>query len=144
MPSQSNTFNFVYGRRGTTYTISKVRPDGLVLPRIVNPNNITNPERAQVAFDSLESKLKYYTGNKWVTVDGSIKGKNIQSANGTTFVFRISHGFNAIPEYFNVIATSAAAANISFVTADNQFLYINYTVAPPSGTNNLSWNWMVQ
>ena len=144
LPSQANTFNFVYGRRGTTSSFSKVKLDGIVIPRIINTNSVTNPERAQVAFDSLESKLKYYTGTKWVTVDGSLKGKNIQSSNGTALVYRISHGFNAVPEYFNVIATSAAAANISFVTADNQFLNINYTTAPPSGTNNLSWNWLVQ
>jgi hypothetical protein len=56
-----------------------------------------------------------------------------------TFVF-----FNTTVQLFNVIATSAAAANISFVTADNQILNINYTTAPPSGTNNLSWNWLVQ
>ena len=144
LPSQANNFDFVYGRRGTTYPSSRIKVDGWVLPRVSSTVSVTNPERAQMAFDSLESKMKYYNGSKWLSVDGSIKGKSTQSSTGTLLQYKIPHGFGALPEYYNVMATSAAAANISFVTADNQFLYINYTIAPPSGTNNLSWNWMVE
>jgi hypothetical protein len=144
LPSVSNTFNFVYGRRGTTYSISKVKPDGFVVPRIINSTLVTNPEPAQMAFDSSESKMKYYNGNRWVSVDGSIKGKSVQSSTGALLEYKIPHGLNAVPEYFNVLAISPAAANISYVTADIQFLYIHYNTAPPSGTNNLSWNWLIQ
>jgi hypothetical protein len=61
----------------------------------------------------------------------------------TGFV-KISHGLNVVPEYYNVIATSAGAANFSFVTADSQYIYIHYNTAPTSGTDNLSWNWIAQ
>jgi hypothetical protein len=144
LPSQANNFDFVYGRRGTTYPSSRIKVDGWVLPRVSSTVSVTNPERAQMAFDSLDSKLKYYTGSKWVTVNGILKGKNIQSSNGSATQYKISHGLNAVPEYFNVIATSAVAANISYVTADNEFIYINYITPPSAGINNLSWNWMVE
>lgn len=144
LPSQANSFNFIYGGRGNIYPFSKLKIDGFVLPRVSTTALVSNAERAQLTFDSSESKLKYYTGSKWISVDGSVKGKSIQSSTGNLVLYKISHGLNAVPEYYNVIATSAGAANFSFVTADSQYIYIHYNTAPPSGTDNLSWNWIAQ
>jgi hypothetical protein len=144
LPSNNNRFDFIYGARGSNNAIASIKNDGLVLPKTGATSFIPNPEKAQLAYDSSDNKLKYYNGNRWVSVDGSVRGKSTQSSNGTLLIYKIPHELGTAPGYFNVIATSAAAANISYINADNQDLIIYYTTPPPAGPKNLSWNWFVQ
>lgn len=71
-------------------------------------------------------------------------GTSTQSGNGILTSFNIPHGLGITPIYYNAVATSAAAGNISYVTADATNIIVNYVVAPASGTNNLSWNWITK
>jgi hypothetical protein len=144
LPSNNNRFDFIYGARGSNNAIASIKNDGLVLPKTGATSFIPNPEKAQLAYDSSDNKVKYYNGNRWISVDGSVRGKSTQSSNGTLLIYKIPHELGTAPGYFNVIATSAAAANISYINADNQDLIIYYTTPPPAGPKNLSWNWFVQ
>lgn len=74
-------------------------------------------------------------------VDGKIltTGSGFANGNGTTTI-TMSHSLGSTPTYYHVTATNAAAANISYVTADATSLIIHYTSAPPSGSLNLSYN----
>ena len=67
------------------------------------------------------------------------KGSNQQSGNGSTTVFNIAHGFGSTPAFALVNAASSAAAGSFYVTVNATNISINYTTAPASGTNNLTW-----
>lgn len=90
--------------------------------------------------------------NAYLTIQGLINalnnsssktGTNTQSGNGNSTMFSIPHGLGVKPAYFNVISISQASGNIAYITADTVNLNVYYSVAPISGTNNLSWNWIV-
>lgn len=71
-------------------------------------------------------------------------GSNTQSGNGIATSFNIPHGLGTTPTYWNAVATSAPAGNISYVTADATNIIVFYSVAPSTGTNNLKWNWIAR
>lgn len=87
------------------------------------------------------------------TIPSVFGGVAVFSGNGTTKVFNIAHGAGTTPTKYTVTpASTVAIKNQTFtdgtavqywVTADATNLIINYQVAPGSGTNNLSWAWMV-
>ena len=62
------------------------------------------------------------------------------SGDGTSTSINIAHGIGSAPAYFYAIAASAAAGNIRYVAADATNIAVHYTIAPASGTNNLSYN----
>ena len=146
LPSTQNQFHFVYGERGSENIIAKIKNEGLVIPKISSVSGAITPEKAQIVFDSTDNQFKGFNGADWVNFESSgIKtGSAVISSNGTEIVYTISHGLTAIPSYFNVVATSENAANISFVTANNTQLLIHYVNPPVAGNNNLSWNWQVK
>lgn len=80
----------------------------------------------------------------WQTPSGGgsslTTGSSTQSANGAT-VYTIPHGLGAIPSFRMVQAGSIDAANISYVEANNLNIIVYYDVAPPTGTNNLNFQW---
>jgi len=77
-------------------------------------------------------------------VDGlNTKGTNTQSGvGGSTITYNIPHGLGVTPTYARADAKNAASAGIQFVTWDATNIIITYSVAPASGTNNLSWGWI--
>jgi len=147
LPSTQNDFHFVYGERGSTNIIAKMKNEGLVVPKISSVAAAQSPEKAQIVFDSTANEFKGYNGNTWSSLGGNntlITGSYNVSSNGNDIVYAIPHGLNTTPSYFNVIATSPDAGGFRYVTADATNLYINYFLAPSTGTNNLSWNWQVK
>jgi len=77
-------------------------------------------------------------------VDGlNTRGTNTQSGTGgSTLVYNIPHGLGVTPTYARADAKNSATAGIQFVTWDATNIIITYSVAPASGTNNLSWGWI--
>ncbi|MEP7106639.1 MAG: hypothetical protein ABI760_01630 [Ferruginibacter sp.] len=146
LPSTQDTFQFVYGERGSENIVAKISNNGLFIPKVNSVANLLQPEQAQLLFDSTDKQFKGYNGTQWLalTDNGLMTGSATQSANGTTQVFLIAHGLSSIPAYFNVLATSPESANISYVTADNINLIIHYATAPVAGSGNLSWNWQIK
>lgn len=67
--------------------------------------------------------------------------QSIQSGTGIVTTFNIAHGLGGIAKAV-VIAASQDASGISYITTDTTNIVINYNVAPPSGTNNLIFNWI--
>lgn len=72
----------------------------------------------------------------------TIAGSATKSGDGATTTFTIAHGLGSTPVYFNVVPKNAASAGISYMTADGTNITIVYTVAPASGTNNLSYTFI--
>ena len=64
-----------------------------------------------------------------------------QSGDGTTKVFNIAHGLYAAPAYALATAYSTDSLGSFTTTSDATNVIITYSVAPPSGTNNLRWYW---
>jgi hypothetical protein len=144
LPSISNNFQFVYGKRGSENIIASISEKGLVLPVVNDISNVTSPSKSQMVFDSSDNNLKYFNGIQWKTINDLKTGSYTLSSTGTSNTYKIPHGLNTIPTYYNVIPTSIAAANIGYITADNNFIYINYSTLPVAGFNNLSWNFMIK
>ena len=145
LPSNQNQFHFVYGERGSTNIVAKVSDKGFFLPVVSSAALITTPEKGQVYFDSSASQFKGYDGSQWKNLANDlITGAKTTSADGLSLIYKIAHGLSGIPSYFNVLATSSAAANISYVTADATYISIYYTDAPAFGSNNLTWNWQAK
>lgn len=145
LPSTQNQFHFVYGDKGSENIIAKVTNQGLILPKVTSVAATQAPEKAQILFDSTDNKFKGYDGVDWVTLGTITKtGSYTTSANDIDQIFYVPHGMGSTPSYFNVIATSPRAADVSYITANNTYIIIHYTSAPFAGTNNLSWNWEVK
>ena len=146
LPSPENQFHFVYGSRGSNNVVAKMKPEGLVLPTIAGVVTIAAPEQAQLVFDSSVHQFKGYNGAEWVNLNDQsfITGNFSSSGNGADTAFSVPHGLGSIPAYYQVTVTSRDAANVSYVTADNNFLIIHYSSPPSVGNNNLSWNWQVK
>lgn len=146
LPSTVNEFHFVYGERGSENIIAKMKNEGLVIPKISSVSGAGTPEKAQIVFDSTDNQFKGFNGANWINFESSgiQNGSTVISSNGTEIVYTITHGLAAIPSYFNVIATSEQAANISYVTANSIQVLIHYVNPPVAGNKNLSWNWQVK
>lgn len=93
----------------------------------------------------------------WVTrtIPTAFGGVAVFSGDGTTKVFNIAHGAGTTPTKYSVTFASTNAGQGQtvptdhqgpqfWVTADATNLVLNYTgTAPTTGTNNLSFAWMV-
>ncbi len=146
LPSVENQFQFVYGGRGSNNIVAKLNNTGIVIPKVSSVSSVAVPEKAQIAFDGTDNKFKGFDGTKWVVLAGGslLTGSFTVSSNGANYTYAIAHGLSAKPSYYNVIATSAAAANFNYVSADAANIYVNYYLPPSAGNNNLSWNWQVK
>jgi hypothetical protein len=153
LPSTDNQFQFLYGERGGTNIVAKLTDKGFFLPVVAAETLIPTPEKGQIYFDSTAANFKGYTGTQWVTLSGNttvvninnfVTGSVTQTSSIVDSVYKFPHGLGAVPSYYNVIATSKDAANISYVTADDTYIYVYYATPPPDGDNNLSWNWQAK
>ncbi|MCD6138255.1 MAG: hypothetical protein J7J91_06715, partial [Deltaproteobacteria bacterium] len=63
---------------------------------------------------------------------------------GTTTQFSIEHGLVSTPSKVQVTPMSSDAAGDFYVTADATYIYINYSTAPPSGTDNVKVSWQAE
>ena len=66
------------------------------------------------------------------------------SGDGSTTQFKIEHGLVKAPSKVQVTPMSADAAGDFYVTADDTYIYINYSTAPPSGTDNVKVSWCAE
>lgn len=82
----------------------------------------------------------------WATPAGTgssaVGGTSTQSGDASTKVFTIAHGLGALPDGAIVNHSSIDALGDFQTDVDATNITITYQVAPPSGTNNLSWIWM--
>ena len=135
----------MYGGRGSTNIVAKISDKGFFLPVVSSVGTITVPEKGQIYFDSTNAEFSGYDGSQWINISNKIiTGTAIKSSTGAGLVYTIAHGLANMPSYYNVQATSSAAANISYITADATNISVYYTAPPPTGTNNLSWNWEIK
>lgn len=72
---------------------------------------------------------------------GENSGQAIFSGDGTTTQFTIAHGLVGTPSKVVVTPCSADAAGSFYVTVDSTNIYVNYSTAPASGTNNICLYW---
>ena len=78
--------------------------------------------------------------NNILGVIGS-KGSSTFSASGTTLTFSIAHGLGSTPSWINIQPGSADAKGYDYINADATYIYINFSLAPGSGTNNVKFYW---
>ena len=71
-------------------------------------------------------------------------GISTQSGNGSTKVFNIAHGLFSTPAKKRAFAGSDDARGSFKVTADATNVILTYPIAPPTGTNNLSFEWAAE
>lgn len=71
-------------------------------------------------------------------------GKYVTSGDGTTTQFTIQHGLVSTPSRVLVTPCSLDAAGTMYVTVDSTNIYVNYSVAPPAGTNNVCLYWWAE
>lgn len=62
LPDTTNTFQFVYGKRGSNDVISEIGAKGFVLP---NGNLPVNPKPGTIIFDTTDNKFKGFDGTSW-------------------------------------------------------------------------------
>jgi len=70
-----------------------------------------------------------------------VTGVSTQSGNASTTAFNIAHGLAMTPLTYSIEKQSADAIGEPVVTATSTNIVITYPVAPPTGTNNLTWVW---
>jgi hypothetical protein len=79
-----------------------------------------------------------------VSGTGSIlRGTTTKTGNGSTKVFTIAHGMGITPTSYFVHGNSVDALGAFTLSADSTNITVTYTVAPPTGTNNLAFTWVV-
>ena len=81
---------------------------------------------------------KAYANENYNT-EGS--GTSTQSGNASTTAFNIAHGLTSTPTWVNVVPNSVDARGTPSITLSSTNITVTYPVAPPTGTNNLAWNW---
>lgn len=69
-------------------------------------------------------------------------GLAIFSGDGATTEFLIGHGLTNTPTIVLVQPASADAKDISHATADATYIHVFFSVAPPSGTDNVKIYWL--
>jgi len=81
------------------------------------------------------------------TIQGTLYkniGKATFSGDGATTQFKIAHGLGSLPTLVVVTPASSDAKGNFYVTVDNTYIYVNYSTAPPAGTNNIQLYWYAQ
>lgn len=106
--------------------------------------NLTAVEAGAIEFDG----TRYYASTTGVRntvaylTDAPTLLQLSASGNGSSTTISIAHGLTGISATSKVIVQpiNAASAGISYITSDATNINIVYTVAPASGTNNLTYN----
>lgn len=109
----------------------------------LNGNTITQLDDAStyvIGFDGTNYKVFLKSSS------GLSYGASTQSGNGSSTSFTIAHGLSNISSTSNIIVTprTAAAAGIAYVTTDATNITIFYTIAPITGSNNLTWSYSLK
>ena len=91
----------------------------------------------------------YWTGKytKIIECPGVLtnnSGQYVTSGDGTTTQFSIPHGLVSTPSRVLVTPCSLDAAGTMYVTVDSTNIYVNYSTAPPTGTNNVCLYWWAE
>jgi len=75
-------------------------------------------------------------------IDVTKQSKYNASGNGSSTVITIPHGITGLTSNANVVCTpnNPASAGVTYVSLDSTNIYVNYSVAPPTGTNNLLYS----
>jgi len=68
----------------------------------------------------------------------------IFSGDGTTTQFKVEHSLSSIPSKIIVTPLSADAKDFAYATADDTYIYFNFSTAPPSGTDNVKLSWYAE
>lgn len=69
------------------------------------------------------------------------RNTSTQSGNASTKVFNIAHNLNSTPRSVRIAAGSLDAIGPFYITKDATNITITFPTAPPTGTNNLVFNW---
>jgi hypothetical protein len=94
-----------------------------------------------IVYDDIEVGIPYRGAYKY----GKRKsGIAIFSGNGTNKQFMIPHNLISKPNKVVVTPGSPDASANFYVTADDTYIYVNYTIAPPAGTNNIILYWYAE
>lgn len=79
-----------------------------------------------------------------VSGNGSVlRNVSTKSGDGINKVFTIAHGMTITPTAYFVDPVTFDALGFFTKTVDATYITITYTTAPPSGTNNLKYSWVV-
>lgn len=62
LPDTTNSFQFVYGKRGSMNIVSEIGVKGIVLP---SGNLPVNPKKGTIFFDDTDNKFKGFDGTSW-------------------------------------------------------------------------------
>ena len=88
--------------------------------------------------------INYNQGAKTYSSNLRNRGVATFSGNGTATQFTIPHGLVSTPNVAIVTPASANASGAFYITVDATNIYVNYTTAPPAGTNNVVLNWYAE
>lgn len=68
-------------------------------------------------------------------------GKATFNGTGVLLTFLIAHTLDTIPSSVQVTPSTLDSLYPYYVTVNSTNISINYTIAPPTGTNNISFFW---
>lgn len=77
----------------------------------------------------------------WTSFNSETVGTALASGNGTGQVFNIPHSLGSTP-YMALITCSSHSTAFTY-TYDSTNITVTFVTAPPSGTNNVKFNWKV-
>jgi len=95
-------------------------------------------------FTDVNTKIVSISPNITVRYEKRNSGSATFSGDGTTTQFKIPHNLTSKPNKVLITPASANAAGQFYVTADNTYIYVNYSTAPPAGTNNVVLYWYAE
>ena len=118
-------------------------------------------DNVQIPGNANYTDAHFMLGNShlWIGNEGEIRFKNSSplnnldgfslprngvakiSADGTEKSFKILHGYNKVPLFYTATANSKEAGNILFVSANEKYIIIHYSNAPPEGNENIIVSW---
>jgi len=132
-----------YNASVTYYAFVK---ENVALGSLLNRISVWNDTSGQTTTAILDTDVpSIYLGNR-----GAYKymkrssGVATFSGDGTTTQFKIAHNLVSTPSKVIVTPGSKDASGSFYVTADSTYIYVNYSTAPPSGTNNIVLYWYAE
>jgi hypothetical protein len=102
------------------------------------------PNNSQLFLNGVGNWTEPIGTGSGVSGTGSIlRGTTTKTGNGSTKVFTIAHGMGITPTAYFVHGNSVDALGAFTLSADSTNITVTYTVAPPTGTSNLAFTWVV-
>lgn len=78
---------------------------------------------------------------QWTSLNNQTVGTATASGNGSATAFNVPHSLGSVP-YMAIITCSSHSTAFTY-TYDTTNITVTFTAAPPSGSNNVKFNWMV-